>query len=58
MKTVQIIQVSFPAYRHLLEQTISVVPYNGQYLPVSEINKKNKILINGNDCTVLKGITR
>jgi len=56
MKNVQIIRASYPVYSHLVGQTLSVVPYNGQYLPVSEINKRNKFLISGSDCIVLKDI--
>jgi hypothetical protein len=56
MKKVQIINASFPAYADLVGQTLSVVPFCGQYLPVSEIGKKNRVLIQGSDCVVLSGI--
>jgi hypothetical protein len=56
MKRVQILNASYSSYAHLVGQTLSVIPFNGQYMPISEINKRNKILINGNDCIVLKGI--
>lgn len=54
MKNVQIIKASYPSYSHLVGQTIEVVPFRGQYLPVSELNNKNQFLLKRKDCVILK----